>query len=80
MTLNQNSPLPGFVREREWAAQKGVTPRTVSRYRRDGLLAYLDWAGQIWIDTSSGEELLRSRVKRRNPPRASRAKAPRAIR
>jgi predicted site-specific integrase-resolvase len=60
------------VLQREWAARKGVTERTASRYRRAGLLAYLEWAGKVWIDDESGDELLRSRVKRRNPPRQPR--------
>ena len=72
--MTSPSPLPGFELQRDWAARKGVTERTASRYRRAGLLAYMEWAGKVWIDVESGDELLRSRVKRRNPPRLPRAK------
>ena len=72
--MTSPSPLPGFELQRDWAARKGVTKRTVERYRRAGQLAYMEWAGKVWIDVESGDELLRSRVKRRNPPRLPRAK------
>ena len=74
--MTSPSPLPGFELQRDWAARKGVTERTASRYRRAGLLAYMEWAGKVWIDVESGDELLRSRVKRRNPPRLREPRRP----
>jgi hypothetical protein len=76
MTSSSTSPLDGYELERAWAARKLVTQRTAARYRRNGRLDYLEWGGRIWISTASGEELLRSRVKRRNPPRTSRKRRP----
>jgi hypothetical protein len=65
-------PLEGFQLESEWAQEKGVNQRTPARYRKLGLLEYLEWAGKVWINVASGNELIRSRIKRRNPPRRKR--------
>jgi hypothetical protein len=69
MTTISNSPLEGYELERDWAARKLVTQRTAARFRRNGRLDYLEWGGRVWISTASGEELLRSRIKRRNHAR-----------
>jgi len=60
--------------ERSWAKKKQVTQRTVARHRQLGL-PWLDWAQQIWIPETEGDEYLASLVKRRNPPRRRRQAA-----
>jgi len=65
-------PLEGFQPESEWAKDMGVNQRTPARYRKLGLLEYLEWGGRIWINKASGDELIRSRVRRRNPARRRR--------
>jgi hypothetical protein len=68
----KSPPLPGFELESEYARRKGVNQRTVARQRQLGRIDYLEWAGRIWIGTESGDAYLRSLIKRRNPPRATR--------
>jgi hypothetical protein len=68
-------PLEGFQLESEWAEEKGVNQRTPARYRKLGKLEYLEWGGKVWINVASGNELIRSRIKRRNPPRRRRQTA-----
>jgi hypothetical protein len=67
-----NPPLEGFELESDWAKRKGLCQRTPARYREQGLLEFLEWGGRVWIRTADGEKLIRSRIKRRNPPRRAR--------
>jgi hypothetical protein len=71
---NPIPPLEGFELESDWAQRKGVCQRTPARYRELGLLEFLEWGGRIWIRTADGDKLIRSRIKRRNPPRPARHK------
>jgi hypothetical protein len=71
---NLNPPLEGFELESDWSLRKGVNQRTPARYRELGLLEFLEWGGRIWIRTADGEKLIRSRIRRRNPPRTARRK------
>jgi hypothetical protein len=72
MQTELKTPLEGFEIETGFAQRKGVCAETVRRARKRGLLDYLVWAGKIWIRTADGEALIRSQIKRRNPPRRPR--------
>ena len=68
------SVLAGFTPEDELAAQNGVCQATLSRARKAGLIQYAVWGGKIWDSDADVYELIRSRIKRRNPPRVARRK------
>jgi hypothetical protein len=59
------------VKQSRWARDRNVSERTVARHRQLGL-AWLDWAGEIWIPEQEGDRYILERVRRRNPPRATR--------
>jgi hypothetical protein len=74
-TAHMSSPLDGFQLEPEWAEDNHIDKRTSARYRAQGLLDYMIWGGRVWISIASGHDLIRSRIKRRNPRRQRRQAA-----
>ena len=64
--------LAEYELEADWAAGLGISQRTSARHRAKGC-PYLEWGGCIWIHKRGGREYIRSRVRRRNPPRRRKA-------
>jgi hypothetical protein len=60
--------LDGYEPEDKFAADNGVSQRTIWRYRNAGM-PYLIWRGQVYIQVSGAREWLASQVKRRNQRR-----------
>ncbi len=60
--------LDGYEPEDKFAADNGVSRRTIWRYRNAGM-PYLIWRGEIYIQITGAREWLESQVKRRNQRR-----------
>jgi hypothetical protein len=73
MNDQQTNILSGFVREVDFARQHDVSPKTVWRYRGQGL-PFVIFAGTVWINTSEARAWLASRIRRRNQPIPSQQK------
>jgi len=66
------------VKQARYARDKKVSERTIARHRGKGL-PYIPWAGAIYIPEVAGDEYIRARIKRRNPPRAAANKRRRTV-
>ena len=55
-----------YWRQLRWSRDKKINARTAARHRQKGL-AWLDWAGEIWIPEREGDAYIASLVKRPNP-------------
>jgi hypothetical protein len=56
--------LDGFIPKRDFAEANGVTPRSVDRYRNEGL-PWMMWGGKVFIGpTADARAWLEARVRR----------------
>jgi hypothetical protein len=70
--ITRPNALVGFTLEDESAAQNSVCQATLARARKGGRVRYAIWAGRVWVNDADVDAMIRSRIKRRNPPRAVR--------
>jgi len=66
--------VTNYQKEADWAAEYGIHPRTVARYRVQGL-PFMIFGGYVWIPKQQARDWVASRVKRRNPPRRNKRQA-----
>jgi hypothetical protein len=72
--ITRPNALVGFTLEDESAAQNSVCQATLARARKGGRIRYAIWAGRVWVNDADVDAMIRSRIKRRNPPRPARRK------
>jgi hypothetical protein len=66
--------LARYEKESAWAANHGISQRTVARYRATGL-PFLTFGGFVWIPKAEAEQWIASRIKRRRNPSRRRHQA-----
>lgn len=67
-----------FWKQTRWSHDKKINKRTTARHRQLGL-AWLEWAGEIYIPEDEGDFYIASRIKRANPRRRRQASAPAVV-
>jgi hypothetical protein len=70
MQMMSDTPniLADYDRRDTFARAHGVSPRTVDRYRHQGL-PWIEWGGWIWIHRPGAKKWLDARLRQSNRPR-----------
>jgi hypothetical protein len=68
--MSQNILDEGYVLEKQFADDHGVSQHTVARYRLDGL-PWLLWGGKVFVHLPGAREYLTKRLRRRAPPQTA---------
>jgi hypothetical protein len=66
--------LKDFTREDQWCAENGVTPRTLRRYRAEGL-PWTMFAARVWVHNEGAKRWLADRMSRLTALGMKKAKA-----